>query len=84
MVKCAVCDANAALKRPKDGSALCRPCFFRVFEEEIHNTIVTNNLFTREDKVAIGASGGKGDVDVRVLSTVDLHVLQTPRCLLTS
>uniref|UniRef100_A0A0E0FP63 tRNA(Ile)-lysidine/2-thiocytidine synthase N-terminal domain-containing protein n=1 Tax=Oryza nivara TaxID=4536 RepID=A0A0E0FP63_ORYNI len=34
-------------------------CFYIVFEDEIHQTIVENNLFKPGDRVAIGASGGK-------------------------
>ena len=40
---------------------MCKECFFSVFEEEIHRTIINGNLFTAGDRVAIGASGGKGD-----------------------
>lgn len=36
---------------------LCRECFYEVFEEEIHQTIVSNKLFKPGEKVAIGASG---------------------------
>lgn len=43
------------------GDALCKECFFWAFETEIHHTIVTGKLFERGDKVAIGASGGKGE-----------------------
>jgi cytoplasmic tRNA 2-thiolation protein 1 len=43
-------------------------CFFTVFEEEIHYTIVSNKLFKPGEKVAIAASGGKD-------STVLAHVL---------
>ena len=39
---------------------MCKECFYKLFEEEIHNTIVNNKLFTKGDTVAIGASGGKG------------------------
>lgn len=49
---------------------VCKECFFLVFEEEIHHTIVTNDLFKRGEKVAIGASGGKD-------STVLAHVMTT-------
>lgn len=57
---CDTCsDKRAILKRPKTAKANCRDCFFRSFEDEIHHTIVSNNLFQRGDKVAIGASGGK-------------------------
>lgn len=64
MVKlCILCKKNrAVLKRPKTGQQICQPCFFYVFETEIHHTIVDTNLFQRGERVAIGASGGKGSV----------------------
>ena len=40
---------------------ICRECFYEVFEEEIHQVIVQNRLFKSGERVAIGASGGKGD-----------------------
>jgi cytoplasmic tRNA 2-thiolation protein 1 len=49
---------------------VCQECFFLVFEEEIHHTITTNDVFKRGERVAIGASGGKD-------STVLMHVLTT-------
>jgi cytoplasmic tRNA 2-thiolation protein 1 len=59
---CVVCNTNkAALKRPKTNEMICKECFFTVFEDEIHHTIVSNNLFKRGDRVAIAASGGKGE-----------------------
>ncbi|KAH9864337.1 hypothetical protein J1614_010271 [Plenodomus biglobosus] len=65
---CAVCKVNRALiLRPKDHSKLCKSCFISVFEAEIHHTITTNRLFTRGEKIAIGASGGK---DSTVLASV--------------
>jgi len=63
-------ERNAAIKRPKNGHAVCKECFFYVFEEEVHHTIVSNNLFKKGEKVAIGASGGKD-------STVLAHVMTT-------
>jgi cytoplasmic tRNA 2-thiolation protein 1 len=57
------------LRRPKNGDKLCKECFFEAFEEEVHTTIVRNNLFKRGEKVAIGASGGKD-------STVLAYVLK--------
>lgn len=39
---------------------ICRECFYEVFEEEIHQVIVKNHLFKSGERVAIGASGGKG------------------------
>jgi hypothetical protein len=60
--QCQLCNAARALvKRPKTGQQVCKSCFFEVFETEVHNTIVEGKgIFTRGEKVAIGASGGKG------------------------
>jgi cytoplasmic tRNA 2-thiolation protein 1 len=61
MVKyCSICiKEKAIIKRPKTGQMICKQCFFNVFENEIHETIIKNNLFKKGDKVAIAASGGK-------------------------
>jgi len=65
---CNICiTQRAALKRPKTGENLCRECFYKVFEEEVHRTIVDNELFKRGEKIAIAASGGK---DSTVLAEV--------------
>lgn len=53
------CERNAVLKRPKTGDALCKDCFFRAFEEEVHHTITAAKLFVPGDYVAVAASGGK-------------------------
>ncbi|KAK8463199.1 hypothetical protein SEVIR_1G336200v4 [Setaria viridis] len=52
-------ERKAALKRPKTLEQICRECFYIVFEDEIHQTIVDNTLFKAGERVAIGASGGK-------------------------
>lgn len=59
---------RAVLRRPKTLQQLCRDCFYQSFETEIHDTIVSNNLFKRGERVAVGASGGKD-------STVLAHIL---------
>eukprot|EP01132_Coremiostelium_polycephalum_P000420 gene420-532_t len=65
---CELCNVQRpVLKRPKTGQMICKECFYQVFEDEIHHTIVSNELFKRGDKVAIGASGGK---DSTVLAEV--------------
>ncbi|EXJ64743.1 hypothetical protein A1O7_01081 [Cladophialophora yegresii CBS 114405] len=65
---CEVCkDSRAAVIRPKNSQKICKHCFISVFEDEIHETIVSNNLFRRGERVAIGASGGK---DSTVLASV--------------
>jgi cytoplasmic tRNA 2-thiolation protein 1 len=62
---CQLCQTNKALiRRPKTGQQVCKPCFFEVFETEVHHTITENGgIFKPGDKVAIGASGGKGEPD---------------------
>ena len=62
------------MRRPRTLQQLCRECFFRVFEDEIHQVIVSNGLFTRGERVAIGASGGK---DSTVLAYVLAKLNQT-------
>lgn len=57
------------MRRPKDGKSLCKECFFQIFEDEIHETIINCRLFERGDFVAIGASGGKD-------STVLAHIMK--------
>ncbi|CDW72820.1 cytoplasmic trna 2-thiolation protein 1-like [Stylonychia lemnae] len=70
-MKCELCQTrNAKIKRPKNQMPVCHECFYIVFEEEIHHTIMTNNLFKRGERIAIGASGGKD-------STVLAHVMTT-------
>ena len=65
---CAVCATSRALiVRPKDRQKLCKVCFITIFETEIHNTITSNKIFHRGERVAIGASGGK---DSTVLASV--------------
>ncbi|URE16349.1 Cytoplasmic tRNA 2-thiolation protein [Musa troglodytarum] len=57
---CSTCNQRkAALKRPKTLEQICRECFYSVFEDEIHNVIMDNNLFKPGERVAVAASGGK-------------------------
>lgn len=57
---CDSCSTNSpVMKRPRNGQSLCKECFFRIFEDEIHRTIIDSRLFDKGDYVAIGASGGK-------------------------
>lgn len=57
---CSNCQTErAAVKRPKTGAAVCKTCFFYQFENEIHQAIISQNLFKAGERVAIGASGGK-------------------------
>ncbi|GBF93400.1 hypothetical protein Rsub_06438 [Raphidocelis subcapitata] len=66
---CSTCNKErAALKRPKTLEQLCRPCFFRALEDEVHATITSCRLFRAGERVAVAASGGKD-------STVLAHML---------
>lgn len=57
---CSACQRQkAVVKRPKNGSAVCKDCFYLQFETEIHETIISHSLFKPGERVAIGASGGK-------------------------
>ena len=62
--------ARAVLRRPKTSEHLCRECFFSALEAEVHETITSNALFRRGQRVAVAASGGKD-------STVLAHMLTT-------
>ncbi|KAJ9151203.1 Cytoplasmic tRNA 2-thiolation protein 1 [Pleurostoma richardsiae] len=67
-VPCAICKTERALiRRPKNHQKLCRNCFISVFEDEVHHTITSSDLFHRGERIAIGASGGK---DSTVLASV--------------
>jgi cytoplasmic tRNA 2-thiolation protein 1 len=59
-MKCNTCfEKKPQIKRPKTQKPICLDCFYESFENEIHYTITTNNVFNRGDRVCIGASGGK-------------------------
>lgn len=66
---CVKCGSKAQLKRPKTGELICKECFYILFETEVHKTILSSNLFSRGERVAIAASGGKD-------STVLAHVMK--------
>lgn len=66
--KCGEC--RAVLRRPKTLDSLCRECFYTALEDEVHETIITNNLFKPGEKLALAASGGKD-------STVLAHIVTT-------
>jgi cytoplasmic tRNA 2-thiolation protein 1 len=68
---CEYCGVNKPqVIRPKTGDKVCKDCFCYQFEEEVHYTITTNNLFKTGQRVVLGASGGKD-------STVLIHVMTT-------
>lgn len=50
---------NPVIVRPKNGLKMCKGCFFELFELDVHETIIKNDLFTSGEKVVLGVSGGK-------------------------
>ena len=45
-VLCDSCgERRAAMRRPKTLERFCRVCFVKVFEDEVHRTIVEHRLF---------------------------------------
>jgi hypothetical protein len=74
MVQCVLCNnRKAILKRPKTAETICKECFYQVFEDEIHQTIVSNKLFKPGEKVAIAASGGKGRIHITNLIEIRFY-----------
>lgn len=60
-VVCIKCEVNnAAVQRPSTKDPMCKECFFEVFEDEVHDVIMTYKLFKRGERVAVAVSGGKG------------------------
>ena len=55
-------EARAVIIRPKNRHKLCRECFIEIFETEVHETVTSANLFFPGERIAIGASGGTGQV----------------------
>lgn len=72
---CQFCEkARAIIRRPKTGDHICKECFFNVFETEVHNTITLAKLFKPGDRVAIGASGGKGNKSHSMLRCAHIYL----------
>lgn len=123
MAPCSLCPPEAPrralIRRPKTGQAVCKECFFRVFETEVHHTILgfaqgeagsaagasvkgkgravpgedhddqrgadaeaepaRRGLFRRGERVAIGASGGKGEFHAVLLFSLSYSSWSTAR-----
>lgn len=94
---------RALVRRPKTLQPVCTECFFHVFEQEIHHAIIGygqaeqvvgedgrlhgKRLFQRGERVAIGASGGKGQLVVGrspERAVADYSPWQIQLCWLTS
>ncbi len=60
---------------------LCRNCFYDALEDEVHQTIVKNRLFTRGDRVAVAASGDPPIMHCLALFLFAVSGGLTPLCL---
>lgn len=69
-MKCFFCDQNATIKIPSSLKPACKDCFYLHVETTVHNTITTNKLFKRGDKVAVAVSGGKDSTVLAEIMTV--------------
>ncbi|KAM0680277.1 cytosolic thiouridylase subunit Ctu1 [Glugoides intestinalis] len=57
---CENCNApRAFVFRPKNKMKVCKECFFKLFEDEIHDLIVQSKMFERNTRIGVGISGGK-------------------------
>ncbi|TNJ26912.1 Cytoplasmic tRNA 2-thiolation protein [Giardia muris] len=71
---CLYCDGPPVLLRAHTGHPLCRPCFLKAVEEDVHQTIQEFGLIRPEERVALGVSGGKdSSVMVEILHTLQLR-----------
>jgi len=62
-------NAKAIILRSRDRQKVCKECFYELFEDDIHQLIVSTGMFPRGSRVGIGISGGKD-------STVLAYVLE--------
>lgn len=59
-VKCSKCGKYKAVIDIKYmGKSFCENCFSSMYERRVLKTIKTNKMFTKKDKIGVGASGGK-------------------------
>lgn len=83
---CEHCNAGrAVIVRPKNLQKICKLCFLAIFEQEVHETIISSGLFHQGERIAIGASGGKDStVLASVLKTLnERHNYGLDLCLLS-
>ncbi|CRG93705.1 PP-loop family protein, putative [Plasmodium gallinaceum] len=66
---CEKCNEKSiCLMKPSNREKLCKECFIKNFEDEVHMTIIKKRMFEANDKICIAVSGGKD-------SSVLTHVL---------
>ncbi|CDR45560.1 hypothetical protein NBRC10512_003814 [Rhodotorula toruloides] len=68
MAPCSLCPPDAPrralIRRPKTGQAVCKECFFRVFETEVHHTILGCGQGALDGAAGTSVKGkGRADFD---------------------
>ncbi|AFM98011.1 adenine nucleotide alpha hydrolase [Encephalitozoon hellem ATCC 50504] len=57
---CMRCNMSQAIViRAKDRTKVCKSCFFKGFEADVHETITSSGMLRKGDRVGVGMSGGK-------------------------
>ncbi|PIC35284.1 hypothetical protein B9Z55_014690 [Caenorhabditis nigoni] len=54
------CSNPAKIRKAKDGAQLCGPCFSKSFEDDVHETIINNNLFKVCDVILVSKNRSWG------------------------
>lgn len=58
-MKCTRCKKLAVVKIRRHNSAFCPTCFDLFFSRQVENAIRRGQMFTRDDRILLGVSGGK-------------------------
>ena len=61
-MKCAFCGEQVVYVRQYDKMALCTKHFNEQMKKRVQRTITKNNMLRRDDRVAVGVSGGKDSI----------------------
>eukprot|EP00727_Mastigamoeba_balamuthi_P013031 m51a1_g8350 putative cytoplasmic trna 2-thiolation protein 1-like (333) ;mRNA; f:46983-48380 len=70
---CSACGAQrAAARRAATSAPLCRACFCRAIEDDVHDLVVSQSLVQPSARIAVGVSGGKDSaVMARILTKIN-------------
>jgi uncharacterized protein (TIGR00269 family) len=58
-VRCSKCKGQAVIELRRHHSAFCKPDYLEFFDHQVERAIRRQHMFTAEDRVLVGVSGGK-------------------------
>ena len=58
-MKCTRCKKEALVKLKRHNAKFCGDCFEVFFSRQVESAIKRKNMFSEEEKVLVGVSGGK-------------------------